>query len=110
MKAYGGNRGKFGAQCGHAFLHSYWDAEKRFPKRAKEYKESGSAKKVVLVTESTETLYYLLTVYAKKYGITQVVDAGLTIFKGVPTLTCIGIGPIKDEECGEDLNSLKVLI
>jgi peptidyl-tRNA hydrolase len=109
MKAYGGNRGKFGAQCGHAFLHSFWDAEDKFPKRAEEYKFSDSAKKVVLVTETTEEFLALEDKYYNKFGTTVVRDSGLTIFSE-PTVTCIGIGPIKDEECGEDLNSLKVLL
>jgi peptidyl-tRNA hydrolase len=109
MKAYGGNRGKFGAQCGHAFLHAFWNAEERFPKIAKKYKENMSAKKVVLVTETTDELRRLHEQYFGRAGSTYVIDAGKTIFKE-PTITCIGIGPIKDEECGDDLNNLKVLI
>ena len=36
-------------------------------------------------------------------------DAGATEFKGVPTLTCIAIGPAKDEEVDKITKDLKLL-
>lgn len=113
IKAMGGNRGKMAAQAGHAFLHSFWDAEtKDFPlinDIAKAYRNSGMAKKVTLIVDTTQELYHLAEKYEKISGVSLVRDAGLTVFNQ-PTVTCLGIGPIKDEDCGEDLQSLKVFI
>ncbi len=113
LKKINGNRGKLAAQSQHAILHAYWDAENRFPERAKAYKhslENGSrAKKIVLLCDNEEKLNHLLDFYANICGVTKVVDAGFTVFNE-PTFTCIGIGPVSQEECEDVLKGLKVLI
>lgn len=116
----GGNRGKMAAQAGHAYLHAFWDSEKRwrsyegglggdYTSNADRYRDSGMATKVCLIVDTTEELANLYYKYEGKVGTTFVQDAGKTVFKG-PTLTCVGIGPITEEECGEDLKTLKVFI
>ncbi len=113
LKAMNGNRGKLAAQAGHAFLHAYWDAEERgtsFARHPLEYRRSGQAKKVTLVVDTTAELEALQQAYRPICGVSLVVDAGLTCFAGVATTTCLGIGPIRDEDVGEDLKCLKVLI
>jgi len=131
IKAMNGNRGKLAAQAGHAYLHAYWDAEKRSgcrpefdtPIPQKEmsednkflyavdaYKYGGNAKKVCLVVDTTDELRALESAYRPVCGVSLVTDAGLTCFDGVPTTTCLGIGPIRDEDVGEDLKCLKVFI
>lgn len=131
LKAMNGNRGKLAAQAGHAYLHAYWDAEERFPRGEasdpeydpltgglkktitppahREYRYSGKAKKVCLVVETTAELSTLCEAYRPVCGVSLVTDAGLTCFDG-PTTTCLGIGPIRDEDVGDDLKVLKVLI
>lgn len=115
LKAMNGNRGKLAAQAGHAYLHAYWDAEDRyktwFPNAvAYDYRRSGAAKKVCLVVETVDDLKALYEAYKPICGVSLVTDAGLTCFNGVPTTTCLGIGPIADDQIMDDLRELKVLI
>lgn len=108
LQKIGGNRGKLSAQAGHAFLHAFWDAEERFADVAKAYKESGSAKKVVCVVETDAQLLEIYEKSLNLFGTTKVVDSGLTVFDG-PTLTFIGVGPLKETETPDFLLN-KVLI
>ena len=124
IKLMNGNRGKLAAQAGHAYLHAYWDSLARFHfdgwveqngKLVRNaptslYKESGKAKKVCLVVETTDELRELEARYRPVCGVSLVTDAGITCFNGQPTTTCLGIGPIRDEDVGDDLKDLKVLI
>jgi len=110
LKQMNGNRGKLAAQAGHAYLHSYLDAYNRFTIDAVKYMTEGKAKKVCLVVDSVEDLDKIQRAYIDKCGASMVVDAGVTIFKGVPTTTCLGVGPIHSDIIGEDLKALKVLI
>ena len=100
-----GIRGKMMAQAGHAFLHAYMDSANRFPKFVKAYHDSKHAKKITLVVETDLDLINLYKKYSKICGATKVVDAGFTVFTE-PTLTCIGIGPIQDEDIFDDLKKL----
>lgn len=93
----GGNRGKMAAQSGHAFLHSYWDCQDRFPELANSYREGGAAK------IELNKLYNSIT------GVSLVIDAGRTVFSD-PTPTCIGIGPLYSDDREEILKGLKVWI
>lgn len=109
VKATKGNRGKMLAQAGHAYLHSFWDAQRRFPKMAQDYQESPRAYKIALKVAGEAELRVLHKTYAPLCGGTFVVDAALTVFED-ETVTCIGIGPIPEELIGEDLFSLKLFI
>jgi peptidyl-tRNA hydrolase len=116
----GGNRGKMCAMAGHAALHAWWNSNQRwhsyegglggdYTSPAELYLNSGQATKICLIAETNADLEAIQKNYKDKYGTTLVIDAGKTVFKE-PTLTCIGIGPINDEECGDDLKKLKVFI
>lgn len=109
LKLMGGNRGKLGAQLGHAYLHAYWDAEDRHPDRAAAYRASGCAKKVVLLCNDDEQMKALVESYRSVCGITEVVDAGLTVFEQ-PTFTAVGLGPLKGCEREAVLAGLRVLM
>lgn len=128
LKLMNGNRGKLAAQAGHAYLHAYWDAEKRFygdyhaysknipvgyldyyRNVVLEYKYSGRATKVCLIVETVNDLKALHEFYKPICGVSLVTDAGLTCFDG-PTTTCLGIGPISEDKVDVNLSSLKVLI
>lgn len=112
LKAMNGNRGKLASQAGHAYLHAYWDAESEFgplSEVVRDYRLSGKATKVCLVVETTDELRALESTYRRVCGVSLVTDAGLTCFDG-PTTTCLGIGPIRDEDVCDDLKALKVLI
>lgn len=103
-----GIRGKMITQGGHAYLHAFWDAEKRFPKMAQAYKDSERAFKITLAVATTEELAALEEAYRPHCGVSLVTDAGLTVFDG-PTTTFLGIGPIPENMIGDDLRSLKLL-
>lgn len=112
LNAMKGNRGKLAAQAGHAYLHAYWDMEDRVGWNGdpEPYRASGRATKVCLVVDTVEELQALYEAYRPICGVSLVVDAGLTCFEGVPTTTCLGIGPIRAEDVKENLSTLKVLI
>ena len=107
LKAAGGSRGKMMAQAGHAFLHAYWDAEQRFPERARAYRE-GRAKKIVLAVDDDAALREIAS-RVEGVGFTLVEDAAQTVFKS-PTVTAIGLGPIDKEELPEWLTGLRGLV
>lgn len=111
LNAMGGNRGKLAAQAGHAFLHAYWDSENRFNYHTvnADYRASGKATKVTLVVDTVSELEALRDAYRSVCGVSLVTDAGLTCFGG-PTTTCLGIGPIREGDIGQDLRDLRVLI
>ena len=96
LKLMKGVRGKMTSQAGHAFLHSYWDSKKRFPEHVEAYEKSDHAVKITCVVETNEELLEILEAYRSVCGVTEVIDAGFTLFNQ-PTLTCIGIGPITEE-------------
>jgi len=88
-----GNRGKMAAQAGHAYLHSFWDAQERFPDNAWMYKDD-LARKICLVVPTTEELVAIYNEYRDEYPCTLVKDAVFTVFEE-PTITCVGIGPVE---------------
>lgn len=104
----GGNRGKLSAMAGHAFLHAFWDAQQKDPERAEGYRNSGSAFKIVLVTETTQEALDIMAEHMQ-YGTTVVKDAARTVFKE-PTITCVGIGPLTTDECSDSMRALKPLL
>lgn len=110
IKGMGGNRGKMTSQTGHAFLHAFWDAEKSNPELAEAYKNSGAAKKITLICDDEALMRQLVEDYRGKTGVTVVEDAGLTVFKGQRTFTCIGIGPLDANHQDERLNSMKIFL
>ena len=88
-----GNRGKMAAQAGHAYLHSYWDAQERFPEAVSAYR-SGLARKICLIVPTTEELVAIYVKHEHEVPCTLVEDRGFTVFDK-PTITCIGIGPVQ---------------
>jgi peptidyl-tRNA hydrolase len=109
LKKMNGNRGKLGAMVGHAFVHALWDADARHSDRAQAYKNSGLAKKVVLLCNDEALMRQLAEDYRPICGTTVVEDAGLTVFDG-KTFAAVGMGPLTADECDERLARLKVLI
>lgn len=104
-----GNRGKFGTQSGHAYLHAWWDAFNRFQDDAIRYQQSGIAFKITVVVDTDEELKELETLYKDRCGVSLVTDAARTVFTE-PTITCLGIGPIDPDDREEKLKGLKPLL
>lgn len=101
-----GIRGKMCTQAGHAYLHSYWDGAHRFPESANAYFGTDHAYKITLIVDTVADLEVLYNTYKDKCGVSLIKDAGFTVFTE-PTVTCLGIGPIFENDVGEDLKSLK---
>ena len=120
-----GNRGKMCAQAGHAFLHAWWDAADRFDwetfdwlkdtniptqlRAMQEYFCGNDARKITLVAKTDDDLRRLVEAYRGKAGVTLVEDCGYTVVEP-GTITCAGIGPLRDEDKGEDLKSLRLFL
>jgi len=105
-----GIRGKMCTQAGHAYLHAYWDAMDSdysdIVKQAMLYRDSDRAYKITLVVDTVEELRALQDKYKDICGTSLVTDAGYTVFNE-PTTTCLGLGPIAEENIGDDIKSLK---
>lgn len=101
-----GIRGKMITQGGHAYLHAFWDAEKRFPDAAQAYRDTSHAYKITLIVPTVEDLIAFQEKYRDVCGVSLVKDAGFTVF-AEPTVTCLGIGPIFESQIGDDLATLK---
>ena len=128
-----GIRGKMCTQAGHAYLHAFWDsitpysgpwwdqnnivdadAEniERFEimkskiKQGYAYAASDRAYKITLIVDTVEELKALQEKYKDVCGTSLVTDAAFTVFTE-PTTTCLGLGPIAEENIGDDIKSLK---
>ena len=116
VKKINGIRGKMCTQAGHAYLHSFWDSVQRFPGQhgfaydepgdAEKYQNSDRAYKITLVVDTVEELKALQEKYKDICGTHLVTDAGFTVFTE-PTTTCLGLGPISEDNIGDDLKALK---
>ncbi len=129
-----GNRGKACAQAGHAYLHAWWDSEEllehfieqqeatdpreqeanhneylRLLCTISEYKNGNDARKICLIVNTDEELKQLYEDYRGFTGTTLVEDAGYTVVDP-GTITCVGIGPLRDSEKGDDLRALDLFI
>lgn len=119
-----GVRGKMCTQAGHAYLHAYWNAiETRWDENASCYVHpnksayeqamayqdrdgDGHAYKITLIVDTVEELRTLQEKYRGICGTSLVTDAGFTVFDE-PTTTCLGLGPISEDNIGDDLKALK---
>lgn len=125
-----GNKGKMCAQAGHAYLHAWWNAEsivrnqweqlcegnrenlrdyERLTDTIIEYKNGDDARKIALLVDTDQELLQLADDYAGFTGVTIVEDCGYTVVEP-GTMTCIGIGPLRDEEKGDDLRGCELFI
>lgn len=109
LAAMKGNRGKLGAQCGHAFVHALLNGRDAHPEAVRRYLEDQRAYKVVLACDTTAELEELQRLYADLCGTALIKDAGLTVFEE-PTVTCLGIGPIDPDLREDRLKALRPLI
>lgn len=112
-------KGKLAAQVAHAAMQFIVSNNgtlrgmellvKLAPNEA-EWLNDGRHTKIVVSVDSEYALQDLIA-RAKSFGIEvhQVIDAGLTEFHGVPTLTCAAFGPDNNEVLNSLLGHLKLL-
>ena len=96
-------KGKLAVQVAHASLEAALKSNK-----LKEWQSKGTKKIILKVKDEQELLkYYEL---AKKNKLTNALirDAAKTFFK-VPTITCLAIGPDKEEKIDKVTKELKIL-
>jgi PTH2 family peptidyl-tRNA hydrolase len=110
-------KGKMVAQGAHASLGAvlpYQGLRWRtlFSKKRRKVKRwlSGPFKKICLQVKSLEDLL-LLEQVAKEAGLISclITDSGLTEFNGVPTITCLAIGPDTQEAIDGVTGNLRLL-
>jgi peptidyl-tRNA hydrolase len=111
VKKMNGIRGKMCTQAGHAYLHAFWNAvdhnsNEDKVNQAHAYVNSDRAYKITLVVDTVEELKALQEKYKDICGTSLVTDAGFTVFNE-PTTTCLGLGPISEENIGDDIKALK---
>ena len=99
------SRGKIAAQACHASLGSYKKADKR---TIQKWEKEGGKKVVVKVGDLKELYEYFEIVKATDMPYFLVRDAGHTELPQ-STITCLGIGPEKDEKIDKITKDLKLL-
>ena len=98
--------GKTSSQCAHAAVEAVLKSDKR---KVNEWLNKSNGKKVVLSVENEKELL-MFEKLAKKERLTTALirDAGRTFFKKA-TLTCLGIGPDKENKIDKLTGSLKIV-
>ncbi len=100
--------GKLSAQCAHASILSFLEAQKADKSVANEWLSSGQ-KKIVLKVDDEESLRKMFTAFRfKKIPCALVDDAGLTQLPP-GTTTTLGIGPWRSGEIDQFTGKLKLL-
>jgi PTH2 family peptidyl-tRNA hydrolase len=100
-------KGKLSAQVAHASLGAYRQAERKRPEWIRDWVLTGE-KKVVLKVENEKELINLYNIVKKKFPCYLVRDAGRTQTEP-GTITCLGIGPVPEEEIDEITGHLKLV-
>ncbi|MBS3134844.1 peptidyl-tRNA hydrolase Pth2 [Candidatus Woesearchaeota archaeon] len=97
------DKGKLSSQVAHASLEAALKSNK-----LNEWKKKGTKKVILKVKDERELLHYYEL--AKKNNLTNALikDAAKTFFK-VPTITCLAIGPDKEEKIDKVTKELKML-
>ncbi|MEM3555418.1 MAG: peptidyl-tRNA hydrolase Pth2 [Candidatus Micrarchaeia archaeon] len=100
-------KGKLAAHVSHASLAGYKLVKNKKPEFVGEWEKEGE-KKIVVKVESEKELVELYERVKKEIPSVLIKDAGLT---QIPpgTVTCLVIGPWKDEEVDEFTRNLKLL-
>lgn len=100
-------KGKMSAQVGHACSSLVWKNGDKAEVR--KWMASGQTKIVVGVADE-DTLRSVWS-RAARDGLwtTDVIDAGRTEFNGVPTLTCVAVGPAEDDRVDAITGELPLL-
>jgi len=97
--------GKLAAQCCHAAVEA---SLKSSPSKIKEWRKSGMKKIIIKIKSEEELLSFQKKARAKKLVNALITDAGKTFFTK-PTMTCLCIGPDKEEKIDNITGNLKML-
>jgi len=97
------DKGKLASQVAHASLEAALKSNK-----LKEWKSKGTKKVILKVKDKEELLKYYRLAKQNKLTNALIKDAGKTFFKK-PTITCLAIGPDKEEKIDKVTKELKML-
>src|SRR3989338_11177716 len=97
------DKGKLASQVAHASLEAALKSNK-----LKEWKSKGTKKVILKVKDKEELLKYYRLAKQNKLTNALIKDAGKTFFKK-PTITCLAIGPDKEEKIDKVTKELKIL-
>ena len=101
--------GKLAAQAGHAFLGAYEHCRDTQPETFSAYHRSDLKKKICLAAEDEAALLRIYDLCEERgIAVYLTKDAGLTVFDE-PTLTAVGIGPIKRSDLPGYIRHLPIL-
>lgn len=100
-------KGKLAAQACHACLKAYRESIDLHPSRTKEWLTQGG-KKVVLWADDKTHLIEIKESISNNIPCEEIVDSGYTELEP-GTLTCIGIGPAREEEIDKYTGKLKAV-
>ena len=96
-------KGKLAVQVAHASLEAALKSNK-----LKEWQKKGTKKIILKVKDEKELLYYYDLANKNKLTNALIKDAAKTFFKE-PTITCLAIGPDKEEKIDKLTKELKIL-
>jgi peptidyl-tRNA hydrolase, PTH2 family len=100
-------KGKIASQVAHAAVNAYILSSKKEPEICSNWIESGQ-KKVVLKIDNKEELLKLYNSIKNKFVCVLIKDAAKTQLL-YPDITCLGIGPIKENEVDKFTSKFKLL-
>jgi PTH2 family peptidyl-tRNA hydrolase len=103
----GMGKGKIAAQCAHASVEAFLQAQDKNPDFALKWLAEFQ-KKVVLKVDSRQKLYSIYSQAKKKFACALIKDAGHTQLKP-GTTTVLGIGPAPEKDLDELTGHLKLL-
>lgn len=98
-------KGKLGSQVAHASVESVLKSN---DSKINEWRSEGMKKIILRVKDEKELLEYKKLAEKEKLVTALIRDAGLTFFKK-PTLTCLAIGPDKEEKINKITKNLKLI-
>jgi PTH2 family peptidyl-tRNA hydrolase len=104
-------RGKEIAQGSHAsmaFIKSRAESSGPMDKLCREWYDTGNAKVCLQVESEEELLQIAQQAKEAMLEVHVITDAGLTEFNGVPTKTCLAIGPDRSDKIDRVTGHLKL--
>jgi len=99
------DKGKLAVQVAHASVEAVLKSNKT---KVDEWASTGMKKTVLKVSNLNELKSYLAKAKAQKLKIALIKDAGKTVFNK-PTITCLAIGPDREERIDSVTSKLKLL-
>jgi len=98
-------KGKMAAQCSHASVEAVLGSDKD---KVNEWQGEGSKKVILGVKDQEELMNCKREAVILKLKTVLIKDAGKTFFKE-PTITCLAIGPDKEEKIDKVTGKLKII-